>query len=147
MYEQLKLDKQLCFSVYSCSREIIKLYKPYLDQINLTYTQYITMLVMWEEEVLSAKDLGTKLYLDSGTLTPLLKKLEKLELITRNRSKEDERVLMVSLTDKGKELKEKAKFIPEDIVNQIGMNVEDLSGIRDSLQALTNHIHLIGDDK
>lgn len=141
MYEQLKLDKQLCFSVYACSREIIKLYKPHLDRLKLTYTQYITMLVMWEEEVISAKDLGTKLYLDSGTLTPLLKKLEKLDLVTRNRSKEDERILVVTLTGKGKDLKEEAKLIPKEIVDSIDVTIDELSSLRDSLQGLTNQIH------
>lgn len=147
MYEQLKLDKQLCFTVYACSREIIKLYKPYLYKLNLTYTQYITMLVMWEDEVVSAKDLGSKLYLDSGTLTPLLKKLEKLKLVTRNRSKEDERILMVTLTNKGRALKEVAKVIPKDIVSKMGISVEDLTEIRSSLQELTNHIHTLDDTK
>lgn len=145
MYEQLKLDNQLCFSVYACSREIIKLYKPYLDKLNLTYTQYITMLVMWEDELISAKDLGKKLYLDSGTLTPLLKKLEKLELVTRNRSTQDERILVVTLTDKGKALKERAKSVPKDIVSAIDITVEELTGIRQSMQELTNHIHILGE--
>ena len=147
MYEQLKLDNQLCFSVYACSREIIKLYKPHLDKLNLTYTQYITMLVMWEAEIISAKDLGSKLYLDSGTLTPLLKKLEKLEFVTRNRSKEDERILIVTLTDKGKALKEMAKLIPEEIVSAIDITIDELSNIRNSLQDLTDNIQVLGKSK
>ena len=100
-YEILKLDKQLCFPLYACAREMIKEYKPYLDRLDLTYTQYITMLVLWEKQSINVKALGDILYLDSGTLTPLLKKLETKGLITRRRSTEDERNLIVTIAEEG----------------------------------------------
>ncbi|MBO5329372.1 MAG: MarR family transcriptional regulator, partial [Anaerotignum sp.] len=92
-YDALKLGVQLCFPLYACAKETVRLYKPYLDELDLTYTQYITMLVLWEHEKLTVKELGKRLYLDSGTLTPLLKKLEAKGLLKRERSKEDERNL------------------------------------------------------
>ena len=112
-YDCLKLDNQLCFPLYVCSKEIVRRYKPYLDEIDLTYTQYITMMVMWEHKSLSSKELGEYLYLDSGTLTPVLKTLEKKGFITRNRSKSDERNLEVNITPEGEALREKALSIPE----------------------------------
>ena len=112
-YDGLKIKNQLCFPLYACSREIIKQYKPFLDEIDLTYTQYITMMVLWERDSLSVKELGETLFLDSGTLTPLLKKMEAKGLITRNRSKEDERSLIVSITEEGTRLKEKAVKVPQ----------------------------------
>lgn len=111
-YDALKLENQICFPLYACSREVIKRYKPYLDAIDLTYTQYIVMMVLWERESLTAKELGDKLYLDSGTLTPLLKKLEAKGLISRMRSTQDERNLIVCLTENGERLKDKAVSIP-----------------------------------
>lgn len=114
-YNALKLEQQLCFPLYAASREIIKQYHPYLEALDLTYTQYITMLVFWEHRTISAKELGKKLFLDSGTLTPVLKSLEAKGLITRRRSTEDERVLMTELTEKGEALKEKAVGIPEAV--------------------------------
>ena len=114
-YDALKLENQICFPLYACSREIIKQYKPFLDEVDLTYTQYITMMVLWEKKQLNAKELGNILFLDSGTLTPLLKKLEAKGLLTRERSKEDERNLIVTITKAGDELKEKALQIPEQM--------------------------------
>lgn len=111
-YEALKLENQLCFPLYACSKEIVRRYKPFLDELDLTYTQYIAMMVMWDNKQLSVKDLGEKLFLDSGTLTPVLKKLEAKSYITRRRSSEDERVLLVSITDLGMQLREKATSIP-----------------------------------
>jgi len=111
-YEGLKLKNQLCFPLYAVSKEIVKRYKPFLDEVDLTYTQYITMMVLWEQKALNVKELGEYLFLDSGTLTPLLKKLEAKGLIERKRSKEDERVLEVSLTAKGEKLKDKAVNVP-----------------------------------
>lgn len=111
-YDALKLDNQICFPLYACAKEVIKRYKPFLDEIDLTYTQYIAMMVMWEEKVVSVKELGEKLFLDSGTLTPVLKTLEKKGYVSRERSKEDERVLIVTITDSGMELREKAVEIP-----------------------------------
>ena len=111
-YDVLKLDKQYCFPLYACSRELIKEYKPFLDELDLTYTQYITMLVLWERLSINVKALGDQLFLDSGTLTPLLKKLEAKGLVTRKRSSVDERNLIVSITEAGEALKEQALPIP-----------------------------------
>ena len=113
--DALKLENQLCFPLYACSKEIVRRYKPYLDKIDLTYTQYITMMVMWEVKQINVKDLGEKLYLDSGTLTPLLKKLESKDYVKRERSKHDERNLIVTITEKGEALKSKAVDIPEKV--------------------------------
>ena len=107
-FDTLKLENQLCFPLYACSREMIRLYKPFLDELELTYTQYITMMVLWEKQAVTVKELGHSLYLDSGTLTPLLKKLESRGLVSRTRSPSDERNLIISLTDAGDALKEKA---------------------------------------
>ena len=111
-YDALKLENQLCFPLYACSREIVKRYKPFLEKIDLTYTQYIAMMVMWEKKSVNVKELGECLYLDSGTLTPLLKKLESKGLLTRTRSDKDERNLVVTITDAGEKLKGKAVEIP-----------------------------------
>ena len=110
--EALHLKNQLCFPLYACSREMVKRYKPYLERIGLTYTQYITMIVLWESRSVTAKELGQRLYLDSGTLTPLLKRMEAKGLITRQRDPVDERSLRVTITEAGEELKEQAKEIP-----------------------------------
>lgn len=123
-YDILKLDKQLCFSLYVCSKEIIRKYKPLLDPFDLTYTGYIIMMALWEEDEVTIKDLGKKLYLDSGTLTPLLKKLEAQGYISRNRSKKDERNVYISLTEKGKVLKEEALCIPEKMICTLGLDPE-----------------------
>ena len=100
-YDALKLGVQISFPLYACAKETVRLYKPHLDKLGLTYTQYIAMLVLWEEEKLTVKELGNRLYLDSGTLTPLLKKLEAKGLLKRERSKEDERNLFITLTEEG----------------------------------------------
>ncbi len=123
--DALKLENQLCFPLYACSKEIIKKYKPYLDEIDLTYTQYITMLVLWERGNINVKELGLYLYLDSGTLTPLLKKLENKGYIKRNRSTKDERNLVISITEKGKKLQEKAANIPLEVGKSINCLSEE----------------------
>lgn len=115
--EMLKIENQICFPLYACSREVIKLYKPYLDELDLTYTQYVTMMVLWEEKAVNVKELGKRLYLDSGTLTPLLKKLEGKGLLNRRRSLEDERNLVITLTEAGLALKERARNIPDQMEN------------------------------
>ena len=124
-YDSLKLENQLCFPLYVCSKEIIRKYKPFLDELDLTYTQYITMMAMWEKKELTVKELGSCLYLDSGTLTPVLKKLEEKNYIIRNRSKEDERNLIVSITDTGEALKERAAQIPEKLSACVNMGPEE----------------------
>jgi len=134
--ELLKLDNQLCFALYACSREITKLYKPYLDEINLTYTQYITLLVLWENDNVTVKELGNKLHLDSGTLTPLLKKLQNMNLVQRIRDKEDERNVYIKLTDEGIHLKDKAEEIPLKLFCSTGLSAEDALDIREKLKNL-----------
>ena len=124
-YEALKLGNQLCFPLYACSKEIIRKYKPYLDEIDLTYTQYITMMVLWEQKTLNVKTLGEQLYLDSGTLTPVLKKLESKGYITRERSNEDERNLVVSITQEGEELRDKALSIPPAMGSCVKLSPEE----------------------
>ncbi len=114
-YEALKLRNQLCFPLYVCSKEIVRAYKPYLDELNLTYTQYITMMVMWEHKKLKVKEVGRLLFLDSNTLTPLLKRLEAKGYVSRRRSDEDERDLIVTVTEKGEQLREKAVNVPEKL--------------------------------
>ena len=111
-YDVLKLENQICFPIYACAREVVKKYKPFLDEIGLTYTQYIVMMVLWEYKRIGVKELGKHLYLDSGTLTPLLKRLEIKGLIQRERSREDERAVNITITEAGEILKEKAIEIP-----------------------------------
>ena len=110
--DALRLDSQLCFPLYACAREVVKRYKPELDPLGLTYTQYITMLVLWEDRQSTSKRIGERLRLDSGTLTPVLKKLEEKGLVTRERSAEDERNLVVTLTQEGAALKARAQDVP-----------------------------------
>lgn len=124
-YDSLKLENQICFPLYACSREIIKRYKPFLDEIDLTYTQYITMMVLWEKKSVTVKELGSSLYLDSGTLTPLLKKLEQKGYLSRRRSEEDERNLNVTITEAGEELKKRAVLIPERMSDCVALEPEE----------------------
>lgn len=124
-YDALKLENQLCFPLYACSKEIVRRYKPYLDEIDLTYTQYIAMMVLWEHGRINVKDMGALLYLDSGTLTPVLKKLEQKGYLTRERDHADERVLNVTITEAGEQLKEQAVDIPRKMGGCIGLSGED----------------------
>lgn len=124
-FDALKLENQLCFPLYACSREIIKQYKPLLNEIGLTYTQYIVMMLLWEKKSMNVKSLGEELYLDSGTLTPLLKKLEGKGLVSRARSEQDERILVVSITEEGDALKEKAVHIPESMAKCTSLSAEE----------------------
>lgn len=124
-YDALKLENQLCFPLYASAKEVIRKYKPFLDKIDLTYTQYITMMVMWEKKSMNVKELGEYLYLDSGTLTPVLKKLETKGFLTRTRLKTDERSLCVEITDAGEALKQQAVTIPEQIESCIPLNHEE----------------------
>lgn len=124
-FDPLKLENQVCFPLYACARETIKLYKPYLDKLDLTYTQYITMMVLWEGKEVTVKELGDRLYLDSGTLTPLLKKLEDKGLVDRRRSTVDERNLMVSITEKGQVLRAEAEYIPTEMAKCLVLDKEE----------------------
>ena len=124
-YDALKIDNQLCFPLYACSRAVIKQYKPYLDKLDLTYTQYIALMVLWERRSLTVKELGDKLFLDSGTLTPLLKKLESKGLVTRRRSSEDERNLIVAITPQGEALRDRALEIPGEMVKCLSLTGDE----------------------
>lgn len=135
-YNHLKLDNQICFSLYAASREIIKLYKPLLDEFNLTYTQYIAMLVLWEEKKSTVKHLGNRLHLDSGTLTPLLKKLEAMDLIKRYRDEKDDRVVIAELTEKGEELQKKAQDVPSKMMCNINISMEKAIELKRNLDEL-----------
>ncbi len=135
-YEVLKLENQICFPLYACSKEIVKRYTPLLDEINLTYTQYITMMVLWEHKEVNVKELGKHLYLDSGTLTPVLKKLEQKGYVSRKRDTKDERVLNVAVTESGMELREKAMDIPMKIGSCVQMTMEEADCLRSLLRKL-----------
>jgi len=124
-YDSLKLSNQLCFPLYACAKEIVRRYKPYLDEIDLTYTQYIAMMVLWEHRQVSVKDMGALLYLDSGTLTPVLKKLEQKGYLTRERDKSDERVLNVTITPAGEALRDKALEIPSKMRGCVCLDTDD----------------------
>ncbi|MFT8319614.1 MAG: MarR family transcriptional regulator [Bacillus sp. (in: firmicutes)] len=131
--ELLKLENQLCFLLYASSREMTKKYKPLLEELHITYPQYLALLILWEHQSLSVKEIGQKLYLDSGTLTPMLKRMELNNLIKRERSAQDERSVMISITDKGLGLKEKAQAIPIEIGRLSGKEPQELKELKDSL--------------
>ena len=118
-YNSLKLCNQVCFPLYACSKELVRQYGPYLKDLDLTYTQYITMMVLWEEGKVSVRDLGRKLHLDSGTLTPLLKKLESKGYLKRERSTVDERVVIACITEEGRKLKRAAAKVPQAMSKEI----------------------------
>lgn len=132
-YDKLKLDNQLCFPIYACSRAVIRRYGPILREINLTYTQYITMLVFWEYGTVSMKTLCSKLRLDSGTLTPVLKSLEAKKYIERHRSDADERMLVCSVTAEGMKLREKAADVPEAMGSCVPLTAEEASVLYNAL--------------
>lgn len=135
-YEVLKLENQICFPLYVCSKEIVKRYTPLLDEIDLTYTQYITMMVLWEHREMNVKELGRYLYLDSGTLTPVLKKLEHKGYVTRKRDTRDERVLNVAVTEAGMVLREKAIEVPAKIGGCVNLELEDAVQLQKILQKI-----------
>lgn len=139
-YASLKLENQLCFPLYAVSKEIIRRYKPSLDKLDLTYTQYITMMVMWEKKQVNVKELGEKLLLDSGTLTPVLKKLEHKGYITRERSRADERNLIVRVTDKGMVLEDEALFVPKQMACSLALSREEAETLYTLLHKLLAHM-------
>jgi MarR family transcriptional regulator, organic hydroperoxide resistance regulator len=132
----LRLDQQLCFALYSASLAMTKLYRPMLDALGLTYPQYLVMLVLWERDVISVGELGERLNLDSGTLTPLLKRLEAQGRLVRNRSSQDERRVEVSLTDDGRALRAQARAIPPRILEGVGCTLDQLGPLTQRLQDL-----------
>lgn len=139
-YDILKLENQLCFPLYACAKEIVRRYKPYLDQIDLTYTQYITMMVLWEHHQINTKEMGQLLYLDSGTLTPLLKKLEQKGLLTRDRDLKDHRHLIVTITKKGEQLKKQAVLIPQQLADCLHISREEAIQLVTLMQQLLSHL-------
>jgi DNA-binding MarR family transcriptional regulator len=138
--ELLKLDNQLCFALYACSRSLTRLYRPLLNELGITYPQYLVLMVLWENKQQSIKELGKRLLLDSGTLTPLLKRMETIGLVERNRSKKDERKVFVQLTEKGDALKEQAFAIPKQIFCQSGLTVEEFIRVKGDLEDLLKKI-------
>jgi DNA-binding MarR family transcriptional regulator len=130
MKDQLQLSEQVCFPVYVLAKEIINQYRPFLEELKLTYPQYLVMLVLWEHEEQTVNQLGEKLKLDSGTLTPLLKRMEVKKFVTRIRSTTDERLVHIALTEKGKALKEKATCIPTQLIESMGLSTEDLLNLK-----------------
>ncbi|QNK00540.1 MarR family winged helix-turn-helix transcriptional regulator [Dyella telluris] len=138
----LLLDQQLCFALYAASRSVTSLYRPLLEPLGLTYPQYLVMLVLWEQDGLTVRELGQRLQLDSGTLTPLLKRLQTAELVTRQRRAEDEREVDIRLTDVGLALREKASGIPECLAQCMQLSLDQMQGLRDELKRLTRQIQL-----
>ena len=138
-YDALCLKNQLCFPIYAASNMIIKKYKPLLDKLDLTYTQYIVMMVLWEKKEINVKELGKCVFLDSGTLTPLLKKLESKEYIKRTRSKKDERILLVSITKKGEELKKEAIKVPCEMQKKFCIDDKEAKMLYDILYKMLNN--------
>lgn len=132
----LTLDKQLCFAVYSTAHAFNRFYKPLLDRIGLTYPQYLAMLVLWEGDGVTVKHLGERLMLDSGTLTPLLKRLETLGLVSRKRAEADERQVLVSLTPAGRKMREKAQEIPPAVACGTGLDAASFTTLMDALEGL-----------
>ena len=143
-YDCLKLENQLCFPLYACSKEIVRKYKPFLDKLDLTYTQYITMMALWEKKEINVKNLGNILFLDSGTLTPVLKKLEGKGYIERHRASEDERNLIIKITQKGFDLRRRAKTIPEKMGACVNVTPEDAQKLYEILYKILGNINVEG---
>lgn len=139
--EYLKLDNQLCFVLYAASRVLTRLYGPFLAQLNLTYPQYLVMLVLWEHQSLSVGDIGGLLYLDSGTLTPLLKRLEAQGLISRNRLATDERKVMVTLTEQGSAMKQQAVSVPLELFCRSGLTFDEFLAIKQNVGKLLDKMN------
>lgn len=137
---QLLLDNQLCFTIYACAKEITGLYRPLLEQLGLTYTQYIALLALWEKDDITLKELGEQLFLDSGTLTPLLKKMEAAGLLFRARSTEDERTIRIKLTAKGQALKEEVYEVPQKVLAASHLSPEKALLLREQLKALLTNL-------
>jgi DNA-binding MarR family transcriptional regulator len=137
----LMLDNQICFAVYSTAHAFNRVYKPLLDKLGLTYPQYLVMLALWERDDVPVKDIGERLFLDSGTLTPLLKRLEAAELVKRTRGTEDERQVLIALTPQGQALKEKARAVPQGILAASACSLGELSAMKKDLVALRDRLN------
>ncbi|MDB5053008.1 MAG: Organic hydroperoxide resistance transcriptional regulator [Bacilli bacterium] len=145
--EALKLDNQLCFTIYACSRAIINLYRPALDEMGITYPQYLVLLILWEEDGITVKLIGEKLFLDSGTLTPLLKRMEQAQLVVRKRSEQDERKVLIHLTEAGKEIRQLACKIPEDMMRQRGLSAAEFTSLLGDFKHLLTRLHQAAADE
>lgn len=132
-YEAIRLDNQLCFPLYACAKEVVRQYRTPLEPLGLTYTQYVVMMVLWECGSITEKELGERIHLDSGTLAPLLKRLDKQGLVKRERPDRNERLLLITLTDAGIAMREEALSVPETMKNCIGLNIEECSVLRELL--------------
>jgi DNA-binding MarR family transcriptional regulator len=139
--QPLRLDNQICFAVYSAAHAFNRVYKPLLDRLGLTYPQYLVMLVLWERDGVPVKEIGERLYLDSGTLTPLLKRLESAGFLKRTRSTEDERQVLIALTSHGQALKDKARSVPMSILAASECSIAELSAIKNEIVALRNRLN------
>ena len=143
-YEQLKLKNQLCFPVYAASRLIIREYQPFLDKLGITYPQYLVLMVLWETDEITVNEIAKKLILNTNTVTPLLKRMESLDIVTRERSSSDERKVVIRLTEKGKEMREAACLIPQQLVEKINhdsLDINRLIELKDSLTILIDTLN------
>jgi DNA-binding MarR family transcriptional regulator len=141
--QPLRLDNQICFAIYSAAHAFNRVYKPLLERLGLTYPQYLVMLVLWERDGVPLKDIGERLFLDSGTLTPLLKRLEAAGLIKRTRSSEDERQVLIALTPQGQALKEKARAVPQSILAASACSVGELVSMKNEIVALRDRLNAV----
>ncbi|MBR0692397.1 MarR family winged helix-turn-helix transcriptional regulator [Bradyrhizobium lablabi] len=141
--QALRLDNQICFAVYSATHAFNRVYKPLLDRLGLTYPQYLVMLTLWERDGVPVKDIGERLFLDSGTLTPLLKRLEAAQLIKRARGTEDERQTLIALTPQGQALREKARAVPQSIVAASACSVGELMTMKNEIVALRDRLNAV----
>lgn len=139
----LNLEDHLCFSLYACSRAILRLYRPYLDELQLTYPQYLVLVTLWEKPKRTIKELGEVLNLDTGTLTPLLKRMEVAGLIERRRDTVDERVVNIHITQAGKAIQEKASCVPQSLIDATGMSNKELDDINDTIMHLLHQLNVI----
>jgi DNA-binding MarR family transcriptional regulator len=139
--QPLRLDNQICFAIYSAAHAFNRVYKPLLERLGLTYPQYLVMLVLWEQDDVPLKDIGERLFLDSGTLTPLLKRLEQAELIRRTRDTGDERQVLIALTPRGQALKEKARAVPQSILAATACSVGELVAVKNEIVALRDRLN------
>ena len=144
-YDNLKIENQICFPLYACAKEVTRRYKPLLDKLDLTYTQYIVMMVMWEYKKMNVKELGEKVYLDSGTLTPLLLKLEAKGYISRTKDKDDARNLILEVTNKGLDLRRKATQVPQEMSKCVKLSLEEAQVLYKTLYKILDYFKEEGD--
>jgi DNA-binding MarR family transcriptional regulator len=141
--QPLRLDNQICFAVYSAAHAFNRVYKPLLERLGLTYPQYLVMLVLWERDGVPLKDVGERLFLDSGTLTPLLKRLEAVQFVKRTRSTADERQVLIALTPQGLALKEKARAVPQSILAATACSIGELLSLKNEIVALRDRLNAV----